>query len=70
MQQTESKRGMVAVQGKDIRKSHTKEKADAIIAARKASGLWYASEDFEHDEDEFLILQQFFSSLNSQLPLN
>ena len=51
-QRTEAKRGMIATQGKDLKKTHTEEKAQQIMAARKASGLWYPSDDFEGDDDE------------------
>ena len=51
-QRTEAKRGMIAVQGKELKRTHTEEKAQKIIDARKASGLWYPSEDFEGDDDE------------------
>lgn len=48
----ESTKGWVAQQGKDIKKTHSEEKAEAIFKLRKASGLWYPSEDFENDDDE------------------
>ena len=51
-QHTESKRGWIAQQGKEIKKNHSETKAKAIFAARKAAGLWYPSDDFEDDEDE------------------
>ena len=51
-QHTEAKRGWVATQGKDLKRTHDPTKAKAIIDARKAAGLWYASEDFPEDEDE------------------
>lgn len=49
---SEAKRGWVAVQGKDIKRTHDDDKAKALIASRKASGLWYPSEDFENDDDD------------------
>lgn len=57
-QRTEAKRGMVAMQGKDIKKNHSEEKAQKIIAARKAAGLWYPSDDFEEDDDETYKLER------------
>lgn len=48
---TEGKRGWIATQGKDIRKTHDADKADQVIAARKASGMWFQSEDFPDDDD-------------------
>ena len=51
-QETEAKQGMVAVQGETLKDTHSKEKAEAIIASRKASGMWYESEDFPDDPDE------------------
>ena len=54
----ESTRGWVAQQGKDIRKNHSDEKAEAIFKARKASGLWYPSEDFPDDDDDTSIIMQ------------
>lgn len=65
--QTKSKRGFIAIQGKDLKKTHTEQKALAIISARKASGMWYASEDFEDDDDEpryeYMYVFIFFWSL-------
>ena len=51
-QRVEAERGWVATQGKDIRKTHTEEKAEQLFKSRKAAGLWYPSEDFEGDNDE------------------
>lgn len=51
-QETEAKQGVIAVQGKTIKQTHSSEKATAIIAARKTTGMWYESEDFPGDEDE------------------
>lgn len=50
--ETEAKQGMIAIQGKTIKATHSKEKADAIIEARKQNGMWYASEDFPDDDDD------------------
>lgn len=44
--------GMTAVQGKDIKKQYTPDKATAIIQSRKTSGMWYPCQDFPDDEDE------------------
>lgn len=49
---TEAKRGWIAVQGKDIRKTHESTKAETIIQLRKSTGMWYPSEDFENDDDD------------------
>lgn len=49
---TEARRGWVATQGKTIRETHDPEKAEQIISARKAAGMWYASDDFPEDDDE------------------
>jgi len=51
-QETESKQGLVAVQGKTIKQTHSLEKAESIMESRKSSGLWYQSEDFPDDPDE------------------
>lgn len=57
-----AKRGMTALQGKQIKQQYTAEKATQLIKSRKESGLWYADKDFPDDEDD-PFLRIFRSSL-------
>ena len=50
--QNESTKGMTSIQGKDLKQTHTPEKYEALIKARKESGMWYPSTDFPDDPDE------------------
>jgi len=59
-QETESKQGLVAVQGKTIKQSHSLEKATAIMESRKSNGMWYQSEDFPDDPDEAWVSKPTF----------
>ena len=50
-----------AVQGKQIKKEYSAEKAAEIISKRRSQGLWYPDEDFGEDEDDpQLHLTSFF----------
>ena len=48
----EASKGWITVQGKELRKTHEGDKADKIMAIRKASGMWFASQDFPDDDEE------------------
>ena len=50
--QNESTKGLTSIQGKELKKTHTPEKYEALVKARKDSGMWYPSTDFPDDPDE------------------
>ena len=48
----EGSKGWEAVQGKTLRAKYDEDKFAALVKSRKASGLWYADDDFPDDDDD------------------
>ena len=51
-QVNQSTRGYISVKGRDLKKQYGEEKGQQLMDTRKASGWWYADDDFPTDPDD------------------